>query len=217
MKAPYGARPRRTNIVLLLALLFSLVLHGADAKTLRVLVLGDSLAAGYGLAQPDGFQAQMTAALKARGHDVVLVDGAVSGDTTAGGRSRLDWAIGDGIDAAIVELGGNDGLRAIDPRNTEQNIAAILDSLAARRLPALLSGMEAPPNLGADYGAQFRAVFAVLGRRPGVIFDPFFLESVAGDPALNQADRIHPNPAGVKKIVERLLPVIEKLLAEVPS
>lgn len=191
--------------------------YGAGAKTLRVLVLGDSLAAGYGLAPADGFQAQMTAALRARGHDVTLVDGAVSGDTTAGGRSRLEWAIGDGVDAALVELGGNDGLRGIDPRSTAANLGAILDTLAARRIPVLLSGMEAPPNLGAEYGAQFRGVFATLGQRPGVAFDPFFLEGVAGDPALNQADRIHPNPEGVKKAVQRLLPAMERLLAQAPS
>lgn len=200
---------------MLLAALLSLLSYGAAAKTLRVLVLGDSLAAGYGLAPADGFQAQMTAALRARGHDVTLVDGAVSGDTTAGGLARLDWAMGDGVDAALIELGGNDGLRGIDPRNTQANLAAILDALSARRVPVLLSGMEAPPNLGAEYGAQFRAVFATLGRQDGVLFDPFFLEGVAGDPALNQADRIHPNPAGVKRVVARLLPAMEKLIERV--
>ena len=189
----------------------------AGARPVRVLVLGDSLAAGYGLAQPDGFQAQMTAALQAHGHDVALIDGAVSGDTTAGGRARLDWALGDGADAALVELGGNDGLRGLDPAGTEANLAAILDTLAAKHLPVLLTGMEAPPNLGADYGNAFRAVFAKLGRRPGVIFDPFFLEGVAGDPALNQADHIHPNPVGVKQEVARLLPAMEKLVAEAKS
>ncbi len=215
--APYGVRTRRTNIAVILAMLFSLTAPTAQARTIRILVLGDSLAAGYGLARPDGFQARMAAALKARGHDVALVDGAVSGDTTAGGKARLEWAMADGIDAALVELGGNDGLRGIDPRNTESNLAAILDALAAKRIPVLLSGMEAPPNLGADYGAQFRAVFAKLGQRPGVLFDAFFLEGVAGDPALNQPDRIHPNPAGVDRVVQRLLPAMEKLLAQVPS
>ena len=183
---------------------------------MRILVLGDSLAAGYGLAQADGFQAQMAAALKARGHDVQLIDGAVSGDTTAGGRARLDWALGDGADVALVELGGNDGLRGLPPGNSEASLTAILDALAAKRIPVLLSGMEAPPNLGAEYGDAFRAVFTRLGARPGVIFDPFFLAGVAGDPALNQADRIHPNPAGVKLVVQRMLPLMQKLLAEAP-
>ena len=180
-----------------------------------MLVLGDSLAAGYGLAAADGFQARMTAALRERGHDVVLVDGAVSGDTSAGGRARLDWAIGDGVDAALVELGGNDGLRGLDPKTTEANLGAILDVLAAKRIPTLLTGMEAPPNLGAEYGAAFRAVFTRLGQRPGIVFDPFFLEGVAADPALNQADRIHPNAEGVKKEVARLVPAMERLLAAV--
>jgi acyl-CoA thioesterase-1 len=206
---------RRTNAVGVMIALFLLAAGGAQAKPVRVLILGDSLAAGYGLAAPDGFQAQMTAALRARGHDVVLVDGAVSGDTTAGGLARLDWAIGDGVDAAVVELGGNDGLRGIDPKDTEANLTAILNTLAARHIPTLLTGMEAPPNMGEDYAAAFRAVFTRLGQRPGIIFDPFFLAGVAADPALNQADHIHPNPAGVKKEVQRLVPVMEKLLAEV--
>ncbi len=187
----------------------------ASAAGVRLLVLGDSLAAGYGLARPDGFQAQLVAALAAKGHQVTLVDGAVSGDTTAGGRARLDWALGDGADAAIVELGGNDGLRAIDPRATEANLAAILDALAAKRIPVLLTGMLAPPNLGPEYGAAFRDAFVRLGARPGLIFDPFFLEGVAGDRALNQADGIHPNPEGVRRIVARMVPLVEKLLAMV--
>ena len=185
---------------------------GAAAAPIRLLILGDSLTAGYGLARADGFQAQLAAALKARGRDVVLIDGAVSGDTTAGGRARLDWVLAEGADVALVELGGNDGLRALPPAATEANLAAILDELAGRRIRVLLSGMLAPPNLGPDYGAAFNGGFARLGRREGVIFDPFFLEGVAGDPALNQADGIHPNPAGVKRVVARLLPLVEKLL-----
>ena len=199
------------------AVLLLLSIAPAQARTLRLLVLGDSLAAGYGLAASEGFQAQLSAALKARGIDVTLVDAAVSGDTTAGGRARLDWALADGADAAIVELGGNDGLRGIDPVNTEQNLTAILDSLAARKLPVLLSGMVSPPNLGAEYGDQFKAVFTRLGRRPGIIDDPFFLEGVAADPSLNQPDHIHPNPEGVRRIVARLLPMVEALLAKVPQ
>lgn len=188
----------------------------AQARTIRILVLGDSLAAGYGLPAADGFQARMTAALRERGHDVRLVDAAVSGDTTAGGRSRLEWALADGADAALVELGGNDGLRALPPAAMAANLRAILDTLQARRMPVLLSGMFAAPNLGQEYGDAFKAVFAELGSRPGVIYDPFFLEGVAGDPALNQPDRIHPNAEGVRRIVARLLPAMERLLAAVP-
>ena len=187
----------------------------ARAAPVRLLVLGDSLAAGYGLAAPDGFQARLAEALRADGHDVTIIDGAVSGDTSAGGRARLDWALGDGADAAIVELGGNDGLRGTEPRETEANLSAILDSLASKHIPTLLTGMYAPPNLGADYEREFRAVFDRLGTRPGLLYDPFLLAGVAGDPALNQPDRIHPNPDGVRREVARLLPLVERLLAEV--
>ena len=187
----------------------------AQARPIRVLILGDSLTAGYGLPAADGFQAQMSAALKAHGHDVQLVDGAVSGDTTAGGRARVDWALGDGVDAAMVELGANDMLRGLPVPDMEANLDAILDTLAQKHIPVLLTGMLAAPNLGAAYGTAFKAAFARLGGRPGIIFDPFFLQGVAADPKLNQADGIHPNPAGVKIEVQRLLPVVEKLLADV--
>jgi acyl-CoA thioesterase-1 len=190
------------------------VAHPAVAAPVRLLVLGDSLAAGYGLAPQEGFQAQLAAALKAAGRDVKLIDGAVSGDTSAGGLARLDWVLADGADAAIVELGANDGLRAIDPQSTGKNLAAILDGLEARHVKVLLSGMYAPPNLGEDYGREFRAVFDRLGKRPGILYDPFFLVGIAGDPALNQADHIHPNPEGVRRNVARLLPLVEKLLDE---
>ena len=198
----------------MLACLF--FMHEAAAAPLRLLVLGDSLTAGYGLAQNDAFQARLAAALTAAGHPVTILDGAVSGDTTAGGRARLDWALDGGADVAIVELGANDALRGTDPKETEANLAAILDALAAKHVKVLLTGMLAPPNLGADYGNAFRALYERLGKRPGVLFDPFFLAGVAADAALNQADRMHPNPAGVKKEVARLLPLVERLLAEVP-
>jgi acyl-CoA thioesterase-1 len=172
-----------------------------------------SLSAGYGLPHDESFEAQLEAALRARGQDVRIVDGAVSGDTTAGGRARLDWVLGEGADAAIVELGANDGLRGLDPAEMQANLSAILDTLAAKRIPVLLSGMYAPPNLGPDYGRAFRAVFERLGQRPGVIYDPFFLAGVATVPSLNQPDGLHPNAEGVRHIVKRLLPAVEKLLA----
>lgn len=214
MTTPYGTRRWLANAA---AALVMLTAAPAQARTLRILVLGDSLAAGYGLAQADGFQAVMTAALRARGHDVQLLDAAVSGDTTAGGRARLDWALADGADAALVELGGNDGLRGLNPAGTEANLAAILDALAARRIPVLLSGMLSPPNLGPQYGDAFTAAFTRLGARPGVLYDPFFLEGVAADPSLNQPDRIHPNPEGVRRVVARLLPLMEQLLTRVAA
>ncbi len=185
----------------------------AAAEAPSLLVLGDSLTAGYGLAQADGFQARLAAALAARGLTVRLIDAAVSGDTAAGGRARLEWSLaGAPVNAAIVELGANDGLRGSDPRQMEANLAAILDALAARRIPVLLTGMYPPPNMGAAYTAEFRAVFDRLGQRPGVIYDPFLLEGVAGDPALNQLDGIHPNAEGVRREVARLLPAVERLV-----
>jgi acyl-CoA thioesterase-1 len=214
MTARYGSAWSRRKAAIALAC--TLFISGrAEAAPLRLLVLGDSLAAGFGLPAAEGFQARLLAGLRARGLEVQLVDGAVSGDTTAGGRARLDWVLAEPVDAALVELGGNDGLRGIDPRNTEANLAAILDALAARKIPVLLSGMLAPPNLGREYGEEFAAAFRRLGARPGVMFDPFFLEGVAGDPALNQADRIHPNARGAAIVAERMVPLVAELLAKV--
>jgi acyl-CoA thioesterase-1 len=200
-----------------LAVLLCLLASSAGAAPLRLLILGDSLTAGYGLPASEGFQAKLTAALAAQGVQVTLVDAAVSGDTTAGGLARLDWALEGGADAALVELGANDGLRGLDVHEMEFNLNAILDKLAARRMPVLLSGMYAPPNMGRDYDDTFKNVFDRLGRRPGVIFDPFFLKGIAGDPALNQADGIHPNAEGVRREVARLTPLVVKLLASVPQ
>ncbi len=204
-----------------LAMLATVFLLGAApaGAPVRVLVLGDSLAAGYGLPPEEGFQALLAAGLQARGSPVKLQDGAVSGDTSAGGLARLDWLLGDdpaaAPGAAIVELGANDGLRGTAPEVMEANLAAILDRLAARHIPVLLCGMYAPPNMGAEYGARFRAAFARLGQRPGVVFEPFFLAGVAGDASLTQADHLHPNAAGEKLVVALALPYAARLVAEV--
>jgi len=187
----------------------------AAPPPIRLLILGDSLTAGYGLPHSDGFQAQLTAALAAKGIAVTLVDAAVSGDTSAGGLARLDWALGDGADAAFVELGANDGLRGLDPTEMEQNLTAILDALAAKHVKVLLSGMDALSNFGPDYAHAYRAVFDRLSKRPGLLYDPFFLRDVATVRALNQADELHPNAEGVARIVARLLPLVETLLGEV--
>ncbi|MDR3535634.1 MAG: arylesterase [Acetobacteraceae bacterium] len=221
MAAPYGVPAVRKNPTLPRRNILVAVLAGtafgatrARAAPIRLLVLGDSLTAGYGLPHEQGFQVQLQAALRARGYDVTLIDGAVSGDTSAGGRARLDWALGDGADAAIVELGANDGLRGVDPKDLQANLTAILDALAAKHIPVLLTGMYAPPNLGPDYERAFRGVFDSLGRRPGLLYDPFFLAGVATVADLNQGDGMHPNPEGVRRVVARLLPLVEQLLAE---
>jgi acyl-CoA thioesterase-1 len=217
MAAAYGLRIRWRKASFALMLFLLGIIPDAPAAPIRLLILGDSLSSGYGLPQLDGFEAQLAGALRSRGHDAQIIDGAVSGDTTAGGLARLDWTLGDGADAAIVELGANDGLRGVDPRDTEANLSAILDKLAARHIPVLLSGMYAMPNLGPDYGHEFRAVFDRLGKRPGILYDPFFLQGVATVPSLNQPDGMHPNAEGVKRNVARLLPLVEQLLAEVHS
>jgi acyl-CoA thioesterase-1 len=190
----------------------------AWAADTRLLMLGDSITAAYGLARGQGLPAQLQAALRAKGHQVTVIDAGVSGDTTAGGRARLDWALAERPQAVIVALGGNDGLRGIEPRSTEANLAAILDALAARGLPVMLAGMLAPPNLGADYGREFAGTFTRLSEaRPDVVFYPFLLDGVAGNPGLNQPDRIHPNEAGVAELVRRMLPSVESLLGRVPA
>ena len=188
------------------------------AGPIRLLVLGDTLTAGYGLPAGQGFVPRLEAALRARGRNVRVLDAGVSGDTTAGGLARLDWALAERPHAALVELGGNDGLRGLPPRDSRANLAAILDKLAARNIPTLLAGMVAPPNLGTAYGREFLSTFADLAReRPGVVFYPFFLDGVAAEPSLNQPDGIHPNAHGVEEVVRRILPAVETLLARVSA
>jgi len=179
----------------------------------RLLMLGDSITAGYGLPPGQGIVPQLQAALVAAGRSVRILDGGVSGDTTAGGLARIDWSLAENPQAAIVALGGNDGLRALPPAGSRANLVGILDRLAARRIPTMLAGMFAPPNLGADYGREFAAIFTSLAaERPDLVFYPFLLDGVAGERALNQPDGIHPNQAGVRLMVQRLLPVTQTLL-----
>jgi acyl-CoA thioesterase-1 len=184
------------------------------APPLRLLVLGDSLTAGYGLNAADGFTARLQAALTAEGHDVSVLNAGVSGDTTAGGRARVGWALADKPDAVILELGANDGLRGLDPKATFDNLDAVIADIRAAGLPVLLTGMLAPPNLGRDYAADFNSVYPRLAEKHGVLFYPFFLAGVATKPELNQDDGIHPNPAGVRVIVARILPYVLDLVAK---
>ncbi len=188
----------------------------ARAAPLRIVALGDSLTAGYGLGPGEGFTDQLQAALKARGQDVEIVNAGVSGDTAAGGLARLDWSLGEGADAVIVELGANDMLRGFDPAETRASLDTILKQLSARKLPTLLAGMRAAPNLGPDYAARFEPIYSQLAEQYGAVLYPFFLDGAAGQPALLQADGLHPNRAGVAVIVERILPAVERLIAEIP-
>jgi len=178
------------------------------AQPIRILAFGASVIAGYGLDAADSLPVQLEAALRAHGVDATVINGGVSGDTSAGGLARLDWALVDNPDLVIVDFGGNDALRAIDPKATEANLDAIVTRLKAEKRGVLIAGMLAPPNLGKDYTADFNAVFPAVAARHDVTLYPFLLDGVATDSALNQADGIHPNAAGVKVIVERMLPYV---------
>jgi len=177
-----------------------------------IAVLGDSIAAGYGLPAAQAFPARLEAALRAKGRDVKIINAGVSGDTTAGGLSRLDWTLSDKPDLVIVELGGNDALRGMDPKASEANLDAILVKLKAAGMKILLTGMLAPPNYGRDYSDAFNPIYARLAQKHNVPLYPFILDGVAADAALNQADAIHPNAMGVEVMVERILPYVEKAL-----
>ncbi len=180
----------------------------------RLLLLGDSLTAGYGLPASLAFPAKLEAALREAGLAVEIVNAGVSGDTSAGGLARLDWALGDKApEFAFVALGANDGLRGLDVDAMERNLDRIVEKLAARGSRVMLAGMLAPPNMGSDYSGRFKAVYPRVAQKHKAALYPFFLEGVAADPALNQADGIHPNPAGVDKIVASLLPHLRQFLA----
>ena len=189
----------------------------AFAKTARIVILGDSLTAGYGLDPGEAFPVKLEAALKARGHDVQIINAGVSGDTSTGGADRVDWVLGDNSDAVIVELGGNDALRGVSPEQTAIALERIMTAVEAKKLPALIAGMKAPRNLGADYIAAFDPIYPQLAEKYGALLYPFFLDGVAGDPKLNQPDGIHPNEAGVAVIVERITPKVEELIARLPG
>ena len=217
LRGPPSRYPRAVRLVnaaavFLLCLCFAFA-DPASGET-RLLVLGDSLTAGSGLKARDAFPARLEAALRRDGLAVKVINGGVSGDTTAGARARLGWALRAKPDAVIVELGGNDALRGMAPARAEANLEAILARLAEREIPVLLCGMYAPANMGRDYGRRFNAIFPRLAERFGVLFYPFFLEGVAMKPALNQRDGIHPNGRGVGVIVERLLPYARELVLQ---
>jgi acyl-CoA thioesterase-1 len=197
-------------------MLFASVLHGnrAVAGTPVIVAFGDSLTAGFGLQNSDSFPAQLEKALKARGQDVKLINAGVSGDTAAAGLARLDWALPDDASGVIIELGANDALQGLDPVATKATLEQMITKIKARGLPILLAGMEAPRNLGKDYVEQFRALYADLATRYDIILYPFFLDGVALDDKYLMGDGLHPNAAGVARIVEGILPKVEELLAK---
>jgi acyl-CoA thioesterase-1 len=209
----YGLAARFVNVALSLAAVLFCPLAVA-AEPVSILVLGDSLTAGRGLSRQASFPARLQKALLADGLEVEVIDGGVSGNTTAAGLARLDWALAAKPDAVIVELGGNDGLRGLEPKATYANLDEILTRIRKSRLSVLLAGMKAPPNLGGQYGAEFNAVYARLAVKHGVRLYPFFLAGVAAVPELNQEDGIHPNARGVDVIVRRILPFVKRLIGE---
>jgi acyl-CoA thioesterase-1 len=185
----------------------------AAEHAISIVAFGDSLTAGYGLPANEAFPAQLQRALDAKGLAVTVVNAGVSGDTATGGLSRLDWSVPDGTDAVILELGANDALRGVDPGTTRKALETMLRRLEEKRIPVLLCGMVAPPNLGAEYGRAFNSIYPDLAAQTGAILYPFFLTGVAADPKLNQRDGLHPTAAGVAMIVERILPQVEELIA----
>lgn len=196
----------------LVVLLLCVVPAHAQAAPTKLAVLGDSLAAGFGLEPDQAFPALLQADLQAAGRNVTVVNDGVSGDTSAGGLDRLDWILGDKPDIVLVELGANDALRGVDPAVTERNLAAIVEKLKTAGVTVWLAGMMAPRNLGPDYVATFDGIYKRIADKYQVPLYPFVLEGVAQDPALNQADGLHPNAKGVKVIAERLLPFVTKHL-----
>ncbi len=201
--------------ILPLLLLLILTRTSAAAGTPTVVVLGDSLTAGYGLSRQEAFPAQLEAALQAVGMSVKVINAGVSGDTSAGGLARLAWSLADDPQLVIVELGANDALRGLDPGQTRSNLDAILRELQKRSIAVLLAGMRAPRSLGGEYYTRFDPIYPELAEAYGVALYPFFLEGVAAEPRLNQQDGIHPNRAGVAEIVRRMLPQVIELLREV--
>jgi acyl-CoA thioesterase-1 len=216
-RSGYGVSRRFINIALFAMLALSAAPGWVQAAEKRLMVLGDSLTAGYGLPSAQAFPVRLEAALRAKGVAVTVINAGVSGDTTAGGLARLDWSLADKPTHVIVELGANDMLRGLDPAQARRNLDQILTRLRAEKLPVLLAGMLASRTLGAAYRSEFVGIYPALAQQHGAALYPFFLDGVATDPALNQSDGLHPNARGVDVIVERILPSVMTLLETPPS
>jgi acyl-CoA thioesterase I len=187
----------------------------AAERPIRIVAFGDSLMAGYQLAMKDAFPAQLERALQAKGLNVQVANAGVSGETTSGGLSRLDWSVPDGTDAVMLELGANDMLRGIDPKVTRAALEQIVSRLKQRGIEVMLCGMQAVSNYGEDYAKAFNAIYPDLASANNLVFYPFFLEGIATDARFNQRDGLHPTEAGVETIVTRITPKVEELIARV--
>jgi acyl-CoA thioesterase-1 len=188
---------------------------GHVTKPIKMVVLGDSLSAGLGLPAPAAFPARLQKALEAKGIAVDMINAGVSGDTSSGGRDRLDWSVPEGTEAVILELGANDALRGTDPAVTRAALSDILTRLKARKIAVLMCGMVAPPNYGSDYAARFNSIYPDLAKSFAVPLYPFFLEGVAANRKLNQADGLHPTAEGVDIIVNNILPTVQALVGAI--
>lgn len=208
----FNALWRLASAVVIVFGLFSPTASAAEPR--RILALGDSLTAGYGLPTEEGFTEQLEAALLDAGVKARVVNGGVSGDTSAGGLARVDWLLAEKPAVVIVELGANDALRGLEPAETRRNIDALVAKVKKYGARVVLTGMMAPPNLGREYAAEFNRIFPEIAKEHKVALYPFFLDGVAANPALNQSDGIHPNAKGVTVIVERMLPVLLETLGE---
>ena len=209
---------KRPAPALLAAIVIWLVsLSPVMAEPHQIVGFGDSLMAGYGLNPGESFPEKLEKALREKGHDVVIANAGVSGDTSSGGLARLEWSVPDGTDLVILELGGNDMLRGVSPEITEKNLDEMIARLKARNIDVLLAGMRAAPNLGPDYAAAFDGIYSRLAKKHGVPLYPFFLDGVAADRSFLLEDGMHPNAAGIDRMVERFLPAVENLLVERPA
>lgn len=212
MKFCYSNPWRWLGLTIALLVIIFPIAAGATDGTIRVLAFGDSLTAGYGLAKSDSFPAKLEQALRAQGMAAQVTNAGVSGDTTAGGRARITWALESNPDVAIVELGANDAMRGIDPGATWHNLDAIVSVLKKRQVKVLLAGMFAPPNYGDRFAANFDSIFPRLAERHGVLLYPFFLDGLAFNTALIQQDGLHPTAEGIDRIVERILPYVVQVI-----
>ena len=213
--------PLRIVFLWLAAFCLAIAAYWANASEsgneIKIVVLGDSLSAGYQLPPQKGFVPRLQAALDEKGENVRLVSAAVSGDTTSGGLARLDWSVPQGVHGVILELGANDALRGLPVESARANLDSILERLHERNIQVLLAGMLAPPNMGEEYGARFNALYPELAARHNAVFFPFFLEGVAADPALNLEDGIHPNEEGIEVIVRNISPFVDQLVAKISA
>jgi Lysophospholipase L1 and related esterases len=222
MKNILHGRRRRASQMVALALIVNLTsfflslsaIAGKEAGPLRIVAFGDSLTSGLGLPESEAFPGQLQKALRARGHDIEIINAGVSGDTSAAGLERIDWAVPEGTDAVILQFGSNDALRGLDPKQTRANVEAMITKLKSRGIPVLLAGSASPRGMGETYVAEFDRIFSDLARAHELIFYPFFLTGVALRPELNLEDGMHPNAKGVAAIVDAILPAVEKLLAQ---